>query len=61
MISLLVALSGPPVPSPPWYGTAGRVYTSNATHVGVRPAVFLARDETDLAVTVQVTARAISL
>jgi hypothetical protein len=55
MLGLLVALSGPPPPVPPWFGTAGRVYTSPAIHVGVRPALFVAPSELDVGLTVQVT------
>lgn len=64
MLSLVVALSGPPSvsfqPAPVWLN-AGSVYRSAATHVGVRPAVVVARDEIDLGLTVQITARAITL
>jgi hypothetical protein len=40
---------------PPWYG--GRVFTSAALHVGLRPAVLVAPDELALGFTMQVTVR----
>jgi hypothetical protein len=61
VIALLLTLSGPPQPSPPWYGSAGRIYTTSTVHVGVRPALFMAPAELDLGCTLQITARIITI
>jgi hypothetical protein len=50
-----------PAQSPPWYGTAGRIITTPMLHVGVRPAFFLDPDEVSIGLTVQITAKELTL
>jgi len=62
VIALILALSGPPaVQWAPIWRNVGRVYTSATTHVGIRAAIAVTPDEVDVGLTVQVTARAITL
>jgi hypothetical protein len=55
-VALVLALQGSPsAVAPPWYGWAGRVYTSARLHVGVRPAVLVDPDERAVGLTIQLT------
>jgi hypothetical protein len=62
LIGLVLALQSPmPAQSPPWYGTAGRIITTPTLHVGIRPAFFLDPDEISIGLTVQITAKELTL
>jgi hypothetical protein len=52
---LLTLSTNPPIggPPPPWFG--GRILTSSALHLGVRPAVYVDPQEVAVGMTVQLT------
>lgn len=56
MLPLVLTISAIPAASPPWYGVAGRILTTPAVHIGLRPAVHIDRNEVAAAITLQLTA-----
>lgn len=56
-LALAFAVSTAPLSPPPLPWAGGRIFTSSALHVGMRPAAMIAPDELALGFTVQVTVR----
>ena len=58
MFALLLAIqASTPAPAPPWYG--GRLISTRALHLGIRPAIYVDRDETAVGFTVQLSCNAL--